>query len=228
MCQSRDETTGAVMITNAISDSSMSKLSENLVHERHQNVLDRYEIMETIGHGSISFVYLVRRKKQLPKEDLKSALAVPWNDKTVESNSNVSQPPVLSNCNGKVIHSDQLFALKQIDLILCQPELQETMRNEINLLRSLFHPNIVKIYEVYHDTNKNLSIIMEHCAGGDLNSRLPYTEQQAADILKQILEAVHYLHSSSHIVHRDLKCKRNSSLSVIDSRLPLKCKLFKI
>jgi serine/threonine protein kinase len=93
--------------------------------------------------------------------------------------------------------------------MLCQPELQETTRNEINLLRSLDHPDIVKTYEVCHDTNKNLSIVVEHCARGDLNSRLPYVEQQAADILRQILEAVHNLRSISDIVRRDLKCNRS-------------------
>lgn len=45
---------------------------------------------------------------------------------------------------------------------------------------------------------------MELCSGGDLNSRVPYTEQQAKVSVAKLLEAVNYLHKRG-IVHRDLK-----------------------
>jgi serine/threonine protein kinase len=70
----------------------------------------------------------------------------------------------------------------------------------------LDHPNIMRIYEVFQDQDNNLSIVMEHCAGGDLYTREPYTEGQAIVILRQILEAVNYLHTNQHMIHRDLKC----------------------
>jgi calcium-dependent protein kinase len=35
------------------------------------------------------------------------------------------------------------------------------MKNEINILRTLDHPNIVKIYEYYED-NKRFYIVTEH------------------------------------------------------------------
>jgi serine/threonine protein kinase len=45
---------------------------------------------------------------------------------------------------------------------------------------------------------------MELCAGGDLESRQTYTEQEVSSIIRQILSAAAYLHERN-IVHRDLK-----------------------
>jgi serine/threonine protein kinase len=39
---------------------------------------------------------------------------------------------------------------------------------------------------------------------GDLHARIPYTERQAANVTKQMLKAIAYLHSKS-IIHRDIK-----------------------
>jgi calcium-dependent protein kinase len=44
----------------------------------------------------------------------------------------------------------------------------------------------------------------ELCSGGDLYSRDPYTEEEAARITSSILSAVSYMHSKG-IIHRDLK-----------------------
>jgi serine/threonine protein kinase len=45
---------------------------------------------------------------------------------------------------------------------------------------------------------------MELCDGGDLYSRDPYTEKEAARITSSILSAVAYMHSHN-VTHRDLK-----------------------
>lgn len=52
--------------------------------------------------------------------------------------------------------------------------------------------------------NKEISIIMELCSGGDLYTRDPYTEEEAARIVGSTLSAVAYMHSRK-IIHRDLK-----------------------
>ena len=84
-------------------------------------------------------------------------------------------------------------------------------KTEIDLLRATDHPNIIKLYDIFED-NVFIYLIMEECTGGEFFDRLAkrakqnkmYTEKDAAKILKQILQAVNYLHAHG-VCHRDLK-----------------------
>jgi hypothetical protein len=96
------------------------------------------------------------------------------------------------------------YALKSIHLnrvndILFVKELM----NEIEIMKRLDHAHISKLVETYEDEG-HLYLIMELCSGGDLYSRDPYTEDQAARIMGSILSAVDFMHSHG-IIHRDLK-----------------------
>lgn len=63
--------------------------------------------------------------------------------------------------------------------------------------------HIVKAIETF-EHRQQIFVIMELCSGGDLYSRDPYTEEEAARITSSILSAVSYMHSRN-ILHRDLK-----------------------
>ena len=80
---------------------------------------------------------------------------------------------------------------------------------EIQVLAKLDHPNIVKYYETYDD-DKNFSLVMELCEGGELFERIVkrkrLNEKDAAEILYKLTHAISHCHSRN-IVHRDLKAE---------------------
>ena len=109
----------------------------------------------------------------------------------------------------KVRHklSNQYRAMK---IIKFQPSTQNnliTIQKEINILKSLDHPNIIKVYEFYK-TEKYIYIINELCTGGELFDRIVaskyFSEIVACNVMRQLLSAVAYCHDKG-IIHRDLK-----------------------
>jgi len=90
----------------------------------------------------------------------------------------------------------------------------QLIENEINILRELNHPNIVRQYETFTDeSNSKLYIVMEYCENGDLdklilqnkNNNKIIDEQLIWDILIQTLNALKYIHNDKNIIHRDIK-----------------------
>lgn len=83
------------------------------------------------------------------------------------------------------------------------------MRGEVEAMRQLDHPNIIKLVTVT-ETEKDVFIIMEFAESGSLldhmqrhsESFLP--EKEGRDCLFQVCKAVEYIHSKN-IAHRDLK-----------------------
>ena len=86
-------------------------------------------------------------------------------------------------------------------------EEEENLMNEVDILRKLDHPNIVKITDFY-SLKTEYNIITEYCQEGELFDEIkansPFNEALAAWYLKQILSAVSYCHNMN-IIHRDLK-----------------------
>ncbi|CAG9329525.1 unnamed protein product [Blepharisma stoltei] len=84
---------------------------------------------------------------------------------------------------------------------------KSTLASEINMMRNLNHPNIVKLLKVY-ESEEHVFLVLEYINGGTLLDRLSnyhkYSEKNAAEIISRLLKAVDYLHSLE-IVHRDIK-----------------------
>jgi len=107
---------------------------------------------------------------------------------------------------------------------------------EIDIMRRLDHPNIVRLYETFSD-RLNTYLVMELCSGGELFDKIVgeghLNEPSAAIVLQQILRAVHYMHEQT-IAHRDLKpenfvfCSKgpinmDNPLKLIDFGLACEC-----
>ena len=107
----------------------------------------------------------------------------------------------------------EIFATKKIERELA--ETGNTMKylvNEINILKELNHPNIVKLKEI-KKTKNHYYIIMEYCNGGELYKTLekymnkynkPFSEEIVQHLMKQIINAFKYIHGKN-IIHRDIK-----------------------
>ena len=83
----------------------------------------------------------------------------------------------------------------------------EQFHTEIEALRSLHHPNIITLYDVYI-TEEKIYIVMELMSGGELFDYVvakgTLNEEEASKIVNKVTSALVYMHSKN-IIHRDLK-----------------------
>ncbi|CAD8124436.1 unnamed protein product [Paramecium sonneborni] len=124
----------------------------------------------------------------------------------------------------KLLKNDPMRAVKVIPKRLI--ENKERFLQEVEILRNLDHPNIIKLYETFEDI-RNIYLVMELCTGGELFDQIvtdgQLSEKDAQQVFIQIMRAISYCHSKG-IAHRDLKPenflyyddKPGSLLKVID------------
>ncbi|CAG8611906.1 10892_t:CDS:2, partial [Dentiscutata erythropus] len=101
----------------------------------------------------------------------------------------------------------EAVAVKQVKLSsIAKSELTFIM-TEIELLKNLNHPNIVK-YKDYVKSKEHLNIILEFCENGSLHNICrkfgKFPENLVAVYIKQVLEGLRYLHDQG-VIHRDIK-----------------------
>ena len=82
---------------------------------------------------------------------------------------------------------------------------EQEIKNEIDIMTKLSHPNIVRIYEFYI-SNSHYYIITEFCEEGELFNyiKVRFNERQLAVLFYQIFSGLCYLHENK-IIHRDIK-----------------------
>ncbi|XP_067096102.1 calcium/calmodulin-dependent protein kinase IGb [Osmerus mordax] len=81
------------------------------------------------------------------------------------------------------------------------------LENEIAVLRKIKHENVIGL-EDFYESRSHYYLLMQLVSGGELFDRIldrgMYSEQDASRVIKQVLEAVSFLHQNG-VVHRDLK-----------------------
>ncbi|CAM9504592.1 unnamed protein product, partial [Ectocarpus fasciculatus] len=107
---------------------------------------------------------------------------------------------------GRRKHTGQTVALKFISKHGKSAKDIRNLRQEIAILRTLNHENIILMFDAF-ETDREFCVVTEY-AQGELfeilqdDHMLP--EAQVQKIAKQLVQALHYLHSN-RVIHRDMK-----------------------
>ncbi len=104
-------------------------------------------------------------------------------------------------------NNNSIRAMKIIKKYFLNKDDDSEIKKEIEILKTLNHPYIMKLYE-YYVNNDSVFIISELCEEGDLNSKIrkikKFPEFIVQIIMLQIFKAIMYL-NQKHIFHGDLK-----------------------
>jgi len=113
-------------------------------------------------------------------------------------------------------------AIKFIEKKYVDQEELKLLGREIDIMKKVQHRNVLRLIEIF-ETDNQLALVMELVNGGELFYKIvdkgSYSEREARDIIRQLVEGVDYLHSKG-IAHRDLKpenllCSENNEGVVI-------------
>lgn len=118
---------------------------------------------------------------------------------------------------------DMKIAIKFISReFLTEPKSLENLRREIDVLEYIDHPFIASYWGTV-ETKLGFNIISEHVPKGNLLNFIiknqGITEDQVRRFLCEACSAIHYLHTSLNVVHRDIKLENMMLTSSGDLKL---------
>ena len=144
--------------------------------------------------------------------------------------NNYNQIDILDrNTNTKVIQvSDRKFRLNKViktTKILDEKYYNDCL-NEIEALKNIDHPKIIKIFQYNIKENKSIDILIEYLNGPNLFSKLAqmnhFNEKDTLIIMYQLFSCIKFIHDNG-IAHRDIKPEniivvddKNLSIKLID------------
>jgi serine/threonine protein kinase len=161
-------------------------------------------------------------------------------DKDIRDYYDIDKQTVLgSGISGSVricVHlaTGNQYALKSLTKKKVKAEKLLRLKEEIQFMADLDHPNILRLNE-YFETNDVIYLVLDLCRGGELLDRLHeqkghhYSERIACKYVHTMLSAISYCHAHN-IVHRDLKLENflfendtsDSELKLIGALLNIK------
>ena len=83
--------------------------------------------------------------------------------------------------------------------------------NEMDVLKSLDHKNVVKLHEIIDDPMKNkVYMVMDYLPGGTLSDKLikkgsGLPQAEVRKYFKDLVSALYYCHEIKSLSHRDIK-----------------------
>ncbi len=158
-------------------------LGSNIVPEFNKDISHDFQRLETLGGGKMGTVFTA------------------------------SKISIMKSPSERPSEGQNVYAIKEAVVSTKSKHFLECLRVEIDALKALDHPYIVKPLAVYY-TKKNLYLVLQHCTGGNLYSgfpvddstgeKVPFSEKKTAEIIYQLLSAVVHMHAKG-VCHRDLK-----------------------
>ncbi|KAF3526291.1 hypothetical protein F2Q69_00049718 [Brassica cretica] len=98
-------------------------------------------------------------------------------------------------------------AIKEIDKKKLNPKVRDSLLKEISILRTIDHPNIIRLHEAI-ETGDRIFLVLEYCSGGDLAEYITLhgkvSEPVAKHFMRQLALGLQAL-QEKHCIHRDLK-----------------------
>jgi calcium/calmodulin-dependent protein kinase I len=139
-----------------------------------------------------------------------------YSDDSFDENYEVDEANYIGTGKFSVVHlcwrkyqPEKRYALKVISTRPDDHQSAARIFEEINILRVLGnHPAIIQLVDMDESIQNTIRLVLELCEGGELYDRIQqkqfYPEQEAKLLIKNLLEAVAFIHSKG-IMHRDLK-----------------------
>lgn len=161
--------------------------SSIFIGELAENPFEFYEIIAKLGEGGYGRVYKVKHK----------------------SNGTIRAMKIINKYKEKTqldLYEDT--EIENLKIKVNQKKYEdERFLKEIEILKKLDHPNIMKVFSFYNREHR-FYLICEYIEGEELFEKITrhkyFLEENAANFMNQIISGVYYLHSIG-ITHRDLK-----------------------
>lgn len=158
-------------------------------------LLDKNSQIKTLSTVPVNTKTIIRKLKGSPFEfnDVVDLLGVGSYGKVYK----------IRHKNTGLIRAMKVISKRQLKNNYDEKEIQ----NEIEVLKNVCHPNIIKLYEVYNDS-ESYYLINEYCSEGELAKYLIHFKKFPEIVIKHIMyelfTAIHYLHNNN-IIHGDIK-----------------------
>ncbi|KAI7860344.1 kinase-like domain-containing protein [Circinella umbellata] len=106
------------------------------------------------------------------------------------------------------LETQEKVAIKAVRKFELKPQQRASVLKEVQIMRTLKHPSIVQL-KGFIETKGYYFIILELCEGGELFHQIVrftyFSEDLARHCVRQVAEAIQYLHEEKGVVHRDIK-----------------------